>query len=266
MNTTYTWSRAAKLCLALIVLPLLTACGQQQPAALNNNNVWNPFGNNGGIVGGCAPITGPITFSGQQVYMDYANIVGGFLPYSANNLGQIYVGAGAMGLPQAGFGQQMSSNYGAYGQMQMVVTQLLGFSGQMGLPYQGYPFQNTAQFPTGFPQQPWTGGNFMPNSWNPNFVSVQGSIQLSPNVISIIMSQMGFGNMGAFGGTYPFSNFQNPFQNFQYPGTFNGFGQFGQVPCVSTMGMNVGRWNNLIYGGQVFLYINGTQNFATIEF
>ena len=47
----------------------------------------------------------------------------------------------------------------------------------------------------------------------------------------------------------------------QIPGQIPGqYGQYGQVPCVSGVAFNLGNYNGTLYGGFVWLYINGTQH------
>lgn len=277
MNTNK-WKRVATA-LAILGLPILAGCGQNQPI----QNI--PGGQYPGIPGGyipgspvgngqCMPISMPIVFSGQGVYADYANIVGGRIPYSGQQIGQIFPG-GAPG----GVGGMMTYNT-MPNRPDGAVTLTLGqnFGGQPyggQVPYAGYPNQYTAPMPSQMPYMPWTGAQpgYVPQTWGPNLATIMGQIQISPMVQQDIMMRVqmgqipiGYGQMGGMPGQFPG---QMPGQMpFGYGQPGYGQNYYGQNICVSSIAMNMGKWDTqgLIYGGQIYLYLNGTMHGYVLHF
>jgi hypothetical protein len=188
--------------------------------------------------GQCIPITGNITFAAQNIYMDYANLVGGQIPFAPQAVGSIITG-GAYTQPVVAGGQQLVG-MGSDGNLQMIVS-----SAQMvnTVPYTNYPQQS--QFPSS--QQYW--GTQPPMQGN-QLINATGSLQLSQLVIQDIVYKVQTGQI-------------------QIPGlaqqVYNGYPQTTaqinpQSICVSAIAINVGRYYGRIYGGNVYLYLNGTSH------
>jgi len=222
---------------------LVTGCGSS-----NGTNVGQNGGRlgTGGLPGGCIPMAQQIGFNGTGVRFDWANIVGGAVPNSAP-VGQITVTAGAAGGPY--------SRSGVDGTISLNAQQL----GQAGNPQTGYPQTGYPQ--TGYPQQQSSTAN------------IQGFVQISPQTQSDIIFQVQsgripIGNMG--GGTtvpqlpQPGMPGYNPYQP-QQP--YNPYQPQQQTQvCVSGIAINVGHYYNTIYGGNVYLYLNGTQRGYVLYF
>ncbi|MBL7714663.1 MAG: hypothetical protein JNL01_04290 [Bdellovibrionales bacterium] len=265
-------ARVIAAALAVISTALVSGCAMTNPQSPVNGNgqgqgQWNPWNPGGGSFptlpggGGCVPISSPIGFQGQA-YVDYANIVAGTLPYGYQNIGQMVVtGGGASG-------GMLNTRPGSSDGMISMNLQQSGFGQQMQMPYTGYP-QNTywqqTGYPSGFQQQPgFPTGGMVPGSWNPNQSMIQGTIQLSQMVMTDIMYRFGGGMMNTFPGMTAPNWYQQPGQIPGYPQQ-PGYGYGSQV-CVSGIAMNMGRWNNLLYGGKVYLYLNGSQHGYTLQF
>jgi hypothetical protein len=239
--------------LAAFCLAILSGCQQAQPVIGGGGYGGLP----GMGAGGCVPITSPISFTAQNIYQDYARLIGGFLPYSGGQpIGQVMVGgygmAGGGAYPGGYGGYTYASQNGSDGYITMTLsTGMYGMGyGQMQIPYQGYPYQNAAPYPNagGFNQIPWNGSSgYVPGSWNPNTMSAMGSLQLSQLVIQDIMlqSQMGMFGYGGMGGM-----------------------GYGMGPCVSGISFQLSKWDQtgMIYNGNVYLYLNGTQNGYVLYF
>lgn len=275
--------RAAAAALALI--PLLVGCGKSNtnpstapvlPAAPAAINPGYP-GTVGNFTGTCIPITQPIPFTGSGVYLDWANIVGGRVPYSYQQVGQMIVG----GTPVQG----QYNRQGSDGSISMNVSQGGAFPGQV--PYQGYP-NGTMPIPQGgyLPGTGYMNQNWMQNPYQQQSMSnVQGTIVLSQLVQYDIMYRVQLGQIpltmapgygGQYGGQYGGMNYFGPQMPFngtgfaspnqfmplpgQMPQGYNPAMPNGQQICVSGIAVNVGHYYNTIYGGNVYLYLNGTNN------
>jgi hypothetical protein len=93
-----------------------------------------------------------------------------------------------------------------------------------------------------------------PSQWQTKTVNVQGTLQLSYLVIQDIMAR--------FAGNGGVPTVQNGYPNYygQQGGNF-WFPQPGQQQvCASGIAMNVGHYHTTVYGGQVYLYLNGTDH------
>jgi hypothetical protein len=110
-----------------------------------------------------------------------------------------------------------------------------------------------------------TMGNVMQQPWpTQGGVSVQGTLQLSQLAANDLMFKfqrgalpMGAGGMGMPGMPgmpgFPGGGFPQP-----------GIGM--QNICVSHIGMQLGYYGTTIYGGQVWLYVNGSNMYYTMYF
>lgn len=228
--------------MAAIVGLTLTACGKSSD---DNSNVYSQggyyppgtTGPGGQVSGQCAPITGPIPFTIQGAYMDWANIVGGQIPFSSQAIGSVLVGGGAAGGQYVGQGSDGTIS------MQLMPG---GYPNQGYMPYSGYPNQS-------YPGQPGQYAYGYNNAYGgQQFVSGAGTIQLSALVIQDIVYKVQTGQIpiGLNGG------YQQPGYGYpQYP-------QYNQINpqqiCVSAIAMNLGHYYNKVYGGKVYLYLNGT--------
>ncbi len=198
----------------------------------------------GGAIGsgGCIPITQavqtgiPVVM--QNIYMDSANIVGGMIPNSSQQVGAIGFGGGnAYGMYQ---------RTSPYGTIRLDLNQIGAYN---GMPYSGYPSQsmwnqsgsyawgNTGQYPYGYNN--YNQGNQM--------VSGQGIITVSSTAMQAILYKVMSGEIQIN---------VNPQVVMQQP----------QAVCVSAVAINVGHYNNLIYGGNVYLYLNGTSRGYILQF
>jgi hypothetical protein len=207
--------------------------------------------------GACIPLGQPITFSAQNIYMDYANIVGGTVPYGGQSAGHIVTGSGVGG-----------GQYTSQGTSQVQIA--MNISGNVAntqLPYTGYPnqsmFFNQGQF-----QQQWGFGNqqfpYGYNGFNQGSgrVNATGVIQISSMIIQAIQAKVMSGQIQIPG----FNNFsnQNGFPNGYYNNGSNittglpyGNQQMPQI-CVSGVALNIGRFDTRLYSGQIYLYLNGS--------
>jgi hypothetical protein len=223
--------------LALFAAVILSGCG-------SGNNTEGAIGaaggyqwNNGVVVGqGCVPVNQPISFQINGAYVDSANILGGQLPY-AGSVGQT-VGVGGAAAMQGGqyFGQS------AYGQVVLNTIYNGAYNG--AYPYQNYPGYNSGSY-YGYGQ--YTG-------MNSNVVNLQGSVIASPAMVN---------QMWAGGSFSPYGGYSSTGGLFTIPGAG---GVIGQGPCVSNVAVNIGHWNNQLYGGQVFLYMNNSYNGYVLQF
>jgi hypothetical protein len=180
----------------------------------------------------CIPIGSQIGFTGTGIYVDYANIVGGQIPYGQR--------IGSMGLAIPTSGPYQAS--GVDGSLTMSLAPINGPAPSI------YP---------GYPQYSFCGGtqncNFLPGQ-GPGSANIAGSITISPQTQQEI--NMYFGN--------GYNGFQN---GFYYPG------QIAPAPapapstvCVSGIAMDIGHWDNRVYGGNIYLYLNNTQHGFILNF
>lgn len=216
---------------ALFIAMSFTACGKSVQSSnvggLNSNLSGNNLYNNYNGSAGCVPITSAIPFSGSNVYFDTANVIGGNLPNGYQGPGtssQLVIGSSGVALNQnynntgynTGLGSGMMQLNGSSpdGTIQMTVTQANG--------------TKTA--------------------------SVQGSLQLSQYMISMIMAkyaQQQYNNQPVYNGQYPQ---QQPYN------------QSMTNVCVSAIAINLGHYNTSLYGGNVFLYLNNQNSGVVVTF
>ncbi len=244
--------------MAVTTIAVLSGCGQNSAnvgaisPGLGTGGIPNGFGN-----GACVPVNQAISFVGQNIYMDWANVVGGTLPsigslaQAQGSVGQIAVGMG--GIPQGGYGvAQFSTGWGnsQFGSVQMSASS----AGQAfnGMPYSG--------FPQGTYAPSWYNSYQSQPGYTAGYINVQGSVTLSQMSLydmSLAYGSFGFNQTGgiALGGIQG-----------SVPGSFPMTGFGGQSLCVSQMAINLGHWNQTLYGGNVFLYLNGTQNLYVLQF
>ena len=256
--------------IALGALVLLSACGSGSSGTSTvgtipggiGNNPYDP--NNPGSIptGQCVPINGyqPIPFIGQGIYRDSANIIGGRLPFTGQTVGAMGIG----GNTQIGYGTYnwgfQGAAYGRQGSDGTIIIQesnINGMNPQQGYPYSGYPYNTQGYNPNPYANNQQYGQYYYgqyPQQWGPSQINVQGTIMLSQLVVQDIMYHMGGSAPNLGQGYYPgYGNMGNG-GNFWMNG-----GQQQQI-CASGIAMNVGHYNSTVYGGQVYLYLNGTQH------
>jgi hypothetical protein len=227
--------------IAVAGLPLLTGCGSSSPS--NNGGVGGvPGAQFPGVPGGCVPITAQIPFTATNIYFDWANIVGGTIPQSGQSVGQIVVGGSPTG------GQYQRSGVDGTISMNIMPSQQVA-----GSPYPTYP---TGTYP--IPGQYSTGYGA---GYNSKLANAQGFVQISAQTQQDIMYRVQMGQIqipgytGGYG--YPSGGYGYPYPQ---PGT-----QQTQI-CVSQIAINVGHYYSTIYGGNVYLYLNGTQHGYVLYF
>ncbi len=267
-------SKSIATAIAILSLAILSGCGSnpQSNTPINGANGLYP-GGVGGMIGGggCVPVSTPISFQAQGVYADYANLVMGRLPSTGQQVGQVVVGAGSM-MANGGY-----NSYATYpGRVNGAMTLSLGQGnyGQVGLPYSGYPYgssnvgMNTTPLMTGmnnmYSQYPAQNG-YASSNWNAMTSSATGMIQLSAAAQQQIMYmvQSNPSMYGGYGGMTGMNGYNTGMMNM--PGYNTGMtgmnGMYGMSSaCVSSIAMNIGKWDSyrLIYGGTVYLYLNGS--------
>lgn len=222
---------------ALFAAIALAGCGKGSGSGSSSSYYQYPGGGIGG--GGCVPISSQIPFAVQGAYFDWANIVAGQVPMSGANAGQVITGAGGMG----GYGQQFMGQ-GSDGAIQMNLTP----GAYANMPYAGYPNQSMFGPQNGYPYS----GSYAPYGYGGvsqgnNLVSGTGVLQLSSLVIQDILYKVQTGQI-------------------QIGLANNGYPIQPQQICVSAIAMNVGHYYNLVYGGQVYLYLNGTAHGYVMQF
>jgi len=236
--------------LAILAAGLLSGCGNNDSSngALTTGSTFG-YGSLGS--GGCVPVTQPFSFQMNGAYYDNYNIVGGQLPYTGSSIGQ----SGILGVGGSFQGQFVGSNW-AYGTVTMALSSASAYNtgyynSQYGVysPYSGYP--SNAYY------NPYSAGG----SINPNSVVAQGTIQVGAAMIQQIISDAQ-SYMYSYPGSYS-SGLNQGF--FSYPGVQqNALGS--GTPCVSQVAVNIGHSGYQLYGGQVFLYMNGTANGYVLKF
>lgn len=225
-----------KVAAAIVVLSAATLTGCGKSGSSNSTGTLPPGGGPGGPIqtGACVPISGAIGFQGSNIYFDSANIIGGLIPNSQTQVGQMGVGSGG--------------GSGPYQRQAMDGTITMNvYNSQTQYPGQ-YPGQNP-QYPNQYPTQQPQGPSQVAN--------VSGTLYLSQATQADIMYR--FGGQGQYPQPYPTYPGQYPGQ---YP---NQYPQQQQV-CVSGIAMNLGHYNTYLYGGAVYLYINGTNRGYVVPF
>ncbi len=221
------------LLMAVLTFPALIGCGSR-----NSGNTQPPVDNGvyplppgpnyplpPGVGGGCMPLTGQIGFTGQGIYVSYANIRGGQLPNA---------GSGPAG------GQILLGGPGGSGPYQIQTYE--GTRVSMSIdPIGGQPY----------PQQQYAGGVQYPQNTSQNIVvpgqaSINGSITLSQLTLSDISYRMGGYQTQQTYNQYPQQYPQ------QYPNSQANL-------CVTGMGIDIGHYGTRLYGGKFYLYMNNGQ-------
>ena len=235
----------------------ISSCGRTNGAANNvpqntpvgANSFFNfPGGNIPITGGGCAPITGPIPFTAQGIYMDWANIIGGFTPMTSTPIGQVVVGGGAVG----------GGQYNGSGSDFSISMNVIPMNGFANMPYAGYPNQSMFGMPGWGTQNQFMWGTtgmypFGFNGMNQGnqLVNATGFIQLSQLMIQNLVYLAQMGQLPIAG-----AGVNTGFQQGIFPGNM-AFINPSQI-CVSALAINVGHYYSTIYGGYVYIYFNGT--------
>ena len=234
-----------------------------------------PGGAPGPVAGqaGCIPInTAQIPFTATNIRFDWANIIGGLIPLTAQSVGQMAIG----GTPTNG----AYNRTGVDGTIVMNITPA----------NQAYPYgPNTGQPappPGAFsPQQ----GPFGPASTPGNYYGPQGSygagetanatgyLHISEITQADIAYQVQSGRIQLSGvglpnqpglppgppgapGSYPYNGAPNGYSGgTPYGGQGSSAALIPQL-CVSGIAINAGHYHETIYGGNVFLYLNNSQH------
>ena len=239
MTTKFRLNKRAAIALAVMSFPALIGCG-----AHNNNNA--PPVDNGVYplppqnilppmpISSCAPINGRIGFTGNGIYVSYANIRGGQLPGGGQQSGQILLGG------PGGQGAYTVQTYEGTN-VSMSVDPI-----QSPMPPVGGPYQVT------YPQ------NTPANIVVPGQASVNGSITLSQLTQNDIMSRMGGYQNQPYPQQYPQPYGQpygQPYNNQPYNQPYSGQSNL----CITGMGMDIGHYGTRLYGGKFYLYFNNGQ-------
>ena len=117
------------------------------------------------------------------------------------------------------------------------------------------------------------GGYNPPNG--PSQVSVTGVLMISGQTQQDLVYKLGGAQGGGFGGGgYGGGGYGN---SPGYGGGYNPYGQPGaapqpygfqqqQGPCVSGIALDLGHYNNLLYGGNVYVFVNGSSHGYALYF
>jgi hypothetical protein len=186
------------------------------------------------------PVSSQIPFTANGIYVDSANIVAGAVPGS-QSVGQVAIGGAMTGGPYQAACQSLPTGC-AYANLSM---NIIPMNQTTTIPYPGYP---TGTYPSPYPM-PTTG-------LQSQMANASGILQITPGAQQDIMNKVAM-NPSAFGMSYPYTQ----------PGMIPqpGYPQQTQV-CVSAIAMNMGHYNNAIYGGNVYIYLNGTQHGYVLSF
>lgn len=227
---------------AVATLPLLVGCGSSSPTAGVGTVPGAQYPGYPGAPGGCVPISAQIPFTATNIYFDWANIVGGSIPQSGQSVGQVMVGGSPTG------GQYYRSGVDGTISMNIVQSQQ-GFG---GTPYPTYP-QGAYPVPSQYPSYN--------TGYNNKLANATGFLQISGQTQQDIMYKVQLGQIQIPGFSGGYGQYPMQYPN-QYPGQFPGQypgAQQNQI-CVSQIAFNVGHYYNTIYGGNVYIYLNGTQH------
>jgi hypothetical protein len=221
--------RAIAATIALGAAATFTGCGKSGSGVGGSGGGVGGNGGWGGN-GSCVPISSPIGFQGNNIYFDSANIIGGWIPQTTQQIGQMTVGGGG------GSGPYQRQAVDGTITMNIYNTQQGQYPQQQ--PYQGFP---TGTYNGSYPSGPT------------QLANAQGTIYISQRTQADI--QWRFGG-GQYSGGYTQPYFPSPYQ--QYPTQQQYPQQNYQQVCVSGIAMNLGHYNNYLYGGRVYLYLNNT--------
>ena len=264
--------RALRAALAVIAFAGLSSCGKNnstttapvpgstvatQPTYHNSDGTYTTYPKDGNSVlvspggqvaqgtGACIPLGQPIPFVATNMYMDYANIVGGNVPYTGASGGTIVTG-----------GSIAAGPYSSQNTSQVSISMNLATPiASTAVPYTGYPNQSMYG-QTGNYQWNQSTGNY-PYGYNgynqgSNRVSATGVINLSQTVIQAIQAQV-------YSGRIPLTGTQTGFPSSNYPYGTPATAGTANI-CVSAVALNIGHFNNILYSGQIYLYLNGTSH------
>jgi hypothetical protein len=220
------------IALAILTMPALIGCGSRNsnnPAPVDNGYYPLPPASQYPLPpvpgGGCAALNAGIGFTGNGVYVSYANIRGGQLPYGGmQTSGQVMVGG------PGGSGPYTVQTY--EGTNVTMSVEPLNVQTYPQQPYGGYGVQYPQNTPT--------------NIVVPGQANINGRLTLSQLTISDIQYRLG-GGMQIMGGypqttQYPYPGIQPPVSNL----------------CVTGLGIDVGHYGTRLYGGKFYLYFNGS--------
>ena len=229
------------------VSAVLVGCGSHNNDSATAPIVTSPNGTIPGTVlpggGGCVPINQAIPFTAQGIYFSYANIVGGYVPGNQQPIGQVVIGGAAQG-------GQFSRNAVDLNISMNIIPNQVQYNGQYPTGYPNSIYPGTV--PTGYQNPQYSGiPGYNTYGQTPGLANATGVITINPATQQEIMAQFGGMTTGTTG--YPYT--QNPYGT----GTTYPYGT-GQVPCVSGIAFNLGNYNGVLYGGFVWLYLNGTQH------
>jgi hypothetical protein len=244
--------KRAAIALAALALPALMGCGKSNndaaatsgsvPAYYNGSGYYNGY-----AIGsaGCIPLTGQaIPFTISQMYFDSANLVAGRMPRTGQVVGQVMVAGGYA--PQ-GYGSTFYRQ-GVDGTLQISVNQT-NLGAYSGSPYTGYPYSQ---------QYSQTAG----------LRDGTGVLQINPQTLQDIQYQFsGGGYYGSAWGGQPATQYGASYPTQYYPNQFPQFtGQYQSQICVSGIAIEMGHYNQTLYGGNVYLYLNGSDHGYVIPF
>ncbi len=232
--------------LAIAAVAILTGCGRSSDPGIPVPGVGVIPGAGYSYPGGCAPLNGPIGFSGSNIYFDRVEVTGGAIPpiarhpqFSGQTVGQMTVSVGGAGGPFTGSGVD--------GTISMNVM-------PNGVPT-GY-YQPGANYYPGYVAPAYS--PYSPPA--PTTANVTGSITLNPTTANMIMTQMGGYTYGTGTGVYPYPGYPNTgYPNIGYPYNYGTAPTVQQV-CVSGIAIWVIHRENIITSALAFIYINGTNH------
>jgi len=230
-----------RLVLALTVastLALLTGCGTgSSTGPYPPGGVPQPLP---GLPAGCAPITSPVGFTASNIYFSWSSVIGGILPNNGQSVGQVIVGGAAAGGPY--------QRSGVDGSISMNITPMNTAQPTYGTSYSTGYYGGTAT----------------------QTANATGIVTISPQVQQQIMMAYG-GTSGSYYPTYG-TSYPTSYPS-TYPSTYPGTMPMTQMPtmggqqvCVSGIAFNLGHYGTTLYGGNVFLYLNGTQRGYALYF
>ncbi len=232
--------------LTVIGLTLLSGCGKSKNTQLPQPVIAPPIiapGPGGIVSGGCIPINQPITFNAQNIYFGWANIVGGRVPMSQQQVGTVVIGGGVTN------GQY--SRAGVDGTISMNINPSGAYS-------QPYPFNGYNQGANPY----YYNGAYPQGNTSSQMANAQGTITINPDRQRDILWKFGNGN-GINNTYFGFNTGYQP-QNGYYmyqPGYNQSMPAVnpGSV-CVSQVAFDLGHYHSLIYGGRVFLFLNNSDH------
>lgn len=223
------------IALAAASLPLLMGCGSQNGSG---SSIGYIPGSVVGGVGSCIPVNAygtnaQIPFTGSNAQFTPLSIRAGKIPSSATNepyAGQTF-GTTVMGGSVTGGPYQKSNMSGDTISMNIQ-------PGAYAQPYQPYP-TTYPTYPTTYPTQT-------------SNAAINGFVTLGSGKLQEIAYF--FGNGG----------YQQPYS------PYNPYAPMPTMPqstaCISGIAMNLGVQNSQLFGGNVYLYLNNSQNGVSIWF